>query len=199
MPASAAASRRLRDSIDARRSVMASRIADTVAIERAIGRRNVGALAARRFGSGDRGGLDGAADRSSHSPTACMTARALAAAAAGELSCRAGSAKNRSGRPITGAPGPRERDSGLIFPVSRRSVPQCDGTGLWQGLCLSCGTSLERIAPESLTRALSEFVHGHISCHHHIVPPDRVAGSSLSQSNELPSVKIEPIALQCGG
>jgi hypothetical protein len=46
---------RLRDSIHARRSVMASCVADTVAIDRAIGRRNVGALAARRFGSGDRG------------------------------------------------------------------------------------------------------------------------------------------------
>jgi hypothetical protein len=46
---------RLRDSIDARRSVMASRIADTVAIDRAIGQRNVGALAPRRFGSGSRG------------------------------------------------------------------------------------------------------------------------------------------------
>jgi hypothetical protein len=55
MPASAAASRRLRDSIDARRSVMASRIADAVAIDRAIGQRNVDALAARRFGSGSRG------------------------------------------------------------------------------------------------------------------------------------------------
>jgi hypothetical protein len=141
---------------------------------------------------------DGAAHRSSHSPTACMTARARRRGDRG-TQLPAGSAKNRSGRPMTGAPGPRERDSGVIFPVSRRSVPQCDGTGLWQGLCLSCGTSLERIAPESLTRALSEFVHGHISCHHHIVPPDRVAGSSLSQSNELPSVKIEPIALQCGG
>ena len=30
-------------------------------------------------------------------------------------------------------------------------------------LCLSCGTSPERIAPESLTRSLSDFVHGHIS------------------------------------
>src|SRR6187401_3561264 len=33
------------------------------------------------------------------------------------------------------------------------------GKSLW----LSCGTSLERIAAESLTRAEFDFVHGHIS------------------------------------
>src|SRR5262249_25692760 len=35
----------------------------------------------------------------------------------------------------------------------------------WKVLCLSCGTSLERIAPESLTRLLFEFVHWHMSRH----------------------------------
>jgi hypothetical protein len=34
---------------------------------------------------------------------------------------------------------------------------------LWLALCLICGTSLEQIKPESLTRPLSEFVHGYIS------------------------------------
>src|SRR5262249_17995487 len=43
-----------------------------------------------------------------------------------------------------------------------RAVPQCDGTALCPALCLSCGTTLERIAPESLTRSLSEFVHGNM-------------------------------------
>src|SRR5262249_61483975 len=32
-------------------------------------------------------------------------------------------------------------------------------------MCLSCGTSLERIAAESLTRGLFPFVHGDISRH----------------------------------
>src|ERR1700675_1295775 len=43
------------------------------------------------------------------------------------------------------------------------SVPQCDGRSAVASLCLICGTSLERIKPESLTRPLSEFVHGYIS------------------------------------
>src|SRR5713226_2183428 len=43
------------------------------------------------------------------------------------------------------------------------SVPQCDGQGAVASLCLICGTSLERIEPESLTRSLSDFVHGYIS------------------------------------
>ena len=43
-------------------------------------------------------------------------------------------------------------------------------------LCLNCGTSLERIAPESLTRSLSEFVHGHIWWHGLGAPQNRVSG-----------------------
>src|SRR5262245_1662430 len=43
-----------------------------------------------------------------------------------------------------------------------------------RGLCLSCGTSLERIAAESLTRRLSEFVHGHMSRHGSKLPQHRV-------------------------
>jgi len=42
-------------------------------------------------------------------------------------------------------------------------------------MCLSCGTSLERIAPESLTRNLFGFVHGDISRHSNLGPQDRVA------------------------
>ena len=43
-------------------------------------------------------------------------------------------------------------------------------------LCLNCGTSLERIAPESLTPSLSEFVHGHIWWHSLCTPQNRVSG-----------------------
>jgi hypothetical protein len=43
-------------------------------------------------------------------------------------------------------------------------------------LCLNCGTSLERIAPESLTPSLSEFVHGNIWWHPLCVPQNRVSG-----------------------
>ena len=43
-------------------------------------------------------------------------------------------------------------------------------------LCLNCGTSLERIAPESLTPSLSEFVHGHIRWHSLCTPQNRVSG-----------------------
>ena len=41
-----------------------------------------------------------------------------------------------------------------------KSVPQCNGKSAYGSLCLICGTSLERIEAESLTRSLSEFVHG---------------------------------------
>ena len=47
---------------------------------------------------------------------------------------------------------------------------------LWEALCLSCGTSPERIAPESLTRCLSEFVHGDMSWPTLGIPPHRVNG-----------------------
>jgi hypothetical protein len=43
-----------------------------------------------------------------------------------------------------------------------------------KGLFLSCGTSLERIAPESLTPALFDFVHCHISGYRHRKPPNEV-------------------------
>src|SRR5262249_36976427 len=48
---------------------------------------------------------------------------------------------------------------------------------LWEPLCLNCGTSLERIAPESLTQSLSEFVHGHIWWHGLCAPQNRVKRS----------------------
>jgi hypothetical protein len=50
-----------------------------------------------------------------------------------------------------------------------RLVPQCNTAPAVEKhqtfMCLSCGTSLERIAPESLTRHLFEFVHGDIWRH----------------------------------
>src|SRR5262249_25510964 len=58
-------------------------------------------------------------------------------------------------------------------PITRPWVPYRHGKGLWRALCLSCGTSLERIAPESLTRPLSEFVHGHIWWHGLGAPQNR--------------------------
>ena len=59
-----------------------------------------------------------------------------------------------------------------------RDPPGLEMTGeaLWGALCLSCGTSPERIAPESLTRSLSDFVHGHISWWTDLLPPNRVTG-----------------------
>jgi hypothetical protein len=51
---------------------------------------------------------------------------------------------------------------------------QTAGQALWGALCLSCGTSPERIAPESLTRSISDFVHGHISWRTDLLPPNRV-------------------------
>ena len=46
---------------------------------------------------------------------------------------------------------------------ARSMYQNVTGKGVCAVLCLSCGTSLERIEPESLTRTLSEFVHGYIS------------------------------------
>ena len=71
-------------------------------------------------------------------------------------------------------------------------VPQCDGEracrDCGKGLCLSCGTSLERIAPESLTRCLSDFVHGHIWRHRARVPQDRV-----ERGPHWPSIALDPL------
>src|SRR5262249_20089007 len=51
----------------------------------------------------------------------------------------------------------------------RRLVPHCDSDNpvrkAPKPMCLSCGTSPERIAAESLTRGLFPFVHGDISRH----------------------------------
>src|SRR5215475_817859 len=71
-------------------------------------------------------------------------------------------------------------------PMTRPSVPYRRGKGLWRALCLSCGTSLERIAPESLTRSLSEFVHGHIWWHALGAPQNRVRGK---KSRSRPMLK----------
>src|SRR6516164_6611610 len=60
---------------------------------------------------------------------------------------------------------------------------------LWEPLCLNCGTSLERIAPESLTQSLSEFVHGHIWWHGLCAPQNRVkaieTGKPLDAAKDL--------------
>jgi hypothetical protein len=52
--------------------------------------------------------------------------------------------------------------------------PFCTTMRRLKGLFLSCGTSLERIAPESLTQALFDFVHCHISGYRHRKPPNQV-------------------------
>ena len=50
----------------------------------------------------------------------------------------------------------------------------CITTRRWKGLCLTCGTSLERIAAELATRDLFEFVHRDIWRRSHHRTPDRV-------------------------
>src|SRR5262245_19633897 len=62
--------------------------------------------------------------------------------------------------------------------------PETAGKALWGALCLSCGTSPERIAPESLTRSMSDFVHGHISWRTDLLPPNRVTGLTQSPPRE---------------
>jgi len=75
------------NSIHARRSVM--RLASPRrAIDRAIGRRNLGSFAPRRFGSGDRGAWTARRIDPHISPAACMTARAGRRVVAGDLSSR---------------------------------------------------------------------------------------------------------------
>lgn len=54
-------------------------------------------------------------------------------------------------------------------------------------LCLICGTSLERIEPESLTRSLSEFVHGYISVQKSVGTLDLV---QPSREAALRSIKL---------
>src|SRR6266446_6202724 len=68
-------------------------------------------------------------------------------------SSRSVHARHGSGRPLVAVhcmvrpcPGKKTLRSGPCL------VSQCDGGKDGDGLCLSCGTSLERIAPESLTR-----------------------------------------------
>src|SRR5262245_11942248 len=70
-------------------------------------------------------------------------------------------------------------------PSRRHGPPGPGGKALWGALCLSCGTSPERIAPESLTRSLSDFVHGHISWRSALLPPNRVRGLTRLPSRRL--------------
>ncbi len=65
----------------------------------------------------------------------------------------------------------------VLSPISRgRCVAIRPRGALWGALCLSCGTSPERIAPESLTRCQSDFVHGHMSWRPPTIPPNHVTG-----------------------
>jgi hypothetical protein len=59
----------------------------------------------------------------------------------------------------------------LVGPSSR--LLYHNATGLAPGLMV--GTSPERIAAESVTRALFEFVHGHMSRHLSFAPQNAVA------------------------
>src|SRR5262245_2815343 len=65
-------------------------------------------------------------------------------------------------------------------------------------MCLSCGTSLERIAAESLTRGLFPFVHGDISRHSVHELQDQVAGrlgvNSLPPASLISTPSPAPIA-----
>jgi hypothetical protein len=106
-----------------------------------------------------------------------------------------GAPTNRRAAPATGRPvdfRPRRRAGaapvtslhGAHFPGTAEGCPSRrhglrtattnNGKALWGALCLSCGTSPERIAPESLTRSMSDFVHGHISWRTDLLPPNRV-------------------------
>src|SRR5271170_3195851 len=53
----------------------------------------------------------------------------------------------------------RERNRHQKPGIGATSTVFCTTTRRWKDLCLSCGTSLERIAAESATRHLFEFVH----------------------------------------
>src|SRR3954463_7857654 len=88
-------------------------------------------------------------------------------------------------------PAPRARASRLLGAEKEIDIIDPKGTPLGflyvfvcttmrrcKGLCLSCGTSLERIAPESLTPPLSEFVHCKMSPHLVHEPPNQVYAPS---------------------
>src|SRR5262245_52241619 len=89
-------------------------------------------------------------------------------------------------RSVLGMPFAHQCDRRTRPPMTRPCVPYRRGKGPWRALCLSYGTSLERIAPESLTRSLSEFVHGHIWWHGLGTPQNRVRGR---QSRSRPMLK----------
>jgi hypothetical protein len=84
--------------------------------------------------------------------------------------------RNRQRPPSRAQPRHLRAGCGLIAVTDVTFTPAKRRKALWEALCLSCGTSLERIAPESLTRRLSEFVHGDMSWPVLGVPPHLVNG-----------------------
>jgi hypothetical protein len=115
-----------------------------------------GLSAAGGYGSGVATSL-ASPFRNSHSFVATSDEASFGIKGAAESHCTCQSPADDQGHDVTFAPAMRR-------------------TALWEALCLSCGTSLERIAPESLTRRLSEFVHGDMSWAPSGVPPHRVNG-----------------------
>jgi hypothetical protein len=149
-------------------------------------------LAARKIHASQRSGKRRA---SAHrDPHARVAGRAIAAIAPNFTAVEVDALASRSGqegRPSQPArsacpgTGPRRRWSRPFrrahFPGTAEGCPSRghrpahdNGKALWGALCLICGTSPERIAPESLTRSLSDFVHGHISWRTALLPPNRV-------------------------
>jgi hypothetical protein len=156
------------------------------------------------------GGPANAAASAHRDPRARVAARAIAAVAPNFTAVEVDALASRSGQ--EGCPsqparsaypgiGPERRWSSPFrcahFPgtaegcPSRRHQPAHDnGKALWGALCLSCGTSPERIAPESLTRSLSDFVHGHISWRTALLPPNRVTALTRLPSRGLRLVNV---------
>src|SRR3954471_23789093 len=68
-----------------------------------------------------------------------------------------------------------ENEMAILCPENRKASrpfqPLLYHNATVERLPLRCGTSPERIAAESLTRKLSDFVHCHISRHPSRVPP----------------------------
>jgi hypothetical protein len=94
----------------------------------------------------------------------------------GALGCEL---RNRRRPPSRSQPRHLRAGRGLIAATDVTLTPAKRRKALWEALCLSCGTSLERIASESLTRRLSEFVHGDMSWRVLGIPPHRVSGIGL--------------------
>jgi hypothetical protein len=143
---------------------------------------NAAASAARSRGrAGDRGGCP--KFRRRRSRCACVTVRlgGLPQPPARSACPRIGP-ERRWSRPFHCAHFPGTAEG---CPSRRHRPARDNGKALWGALCLSCGTSPERIAPESLTRSLSDFVHGHISWRTALLPPNRVTALTRLPSRGL--------------